>query len=109
MLECSRLDYVRLKYRIDADVSIEIMSNPELLIQLLMDSTSLGVLTVHQGDDNKYVIGKTCNDSHLPEFLTKSTSFNLSYPLCSSKHRKPSIIYLSSARQIQLLNPVFDR
>ena len=41
--------------RIDAGVSIEIMSNPELLMQLLMDSTSLGVLKVRQVDDNTYV------------------------------------------------------
>ena len=36
-LECSRLDPVRLNYRIDAGVSIDIMSNPELLMLLLMD------------------------------------------------------------------------
>ena len=38
--------------RIDAGVSIEIMSNSELLMNLLMDSTSLGVLKVRQVDDN---------------------------------------------------------
>ena len=60
MLECSRLDPVRQNYlmkiqsilsRIDAGVSIGIMSNPELLMQMLIDSTSLGVLKVRQVDD----------------------------------------------------------
>ena len=64
MLECSWLDPARQNYlmkiqsilsRIDAGVSIEIMSNPELLMHLLMDSTSLGVLKVSQVDDNTYV------------------------------------------------------
>ena len=32
-----------------------VMSNPELLMQLSMDSASLGVLKAHQIDNNTYV------------------------------------------------------
>ena len=42
--------------RIDTGVSIETMTNPELLMQLLMDLTSLVVSKVCQVDDNTYVI-----------------------------------------------------
>ena len=51
--KCSRLDQVRQTYlmkirpilsRIGADVRIDIMSNLELLMQLLVDSTSLGLV-----------------------------------------------------------------
>ena len=64
MLERSQLDHVRQNYlmkiqsilsRIDAGVSILIMSNPELLMQPLMDSASLGVLKARQIDDDTYV------------------------------------------------------
>ena len=64
MLECSQLDPVRQNYlmkiqsilsRIDAGISIVIMSNTELLMQLLMDSTNLGVLKARQFDDDTYV------------------------------------------------------
>ena len=41
--------------RIDAGVSIVIMSNTELLMQLLMDSTNLWILKARQFDDNAYV------------------------------------------------------
>ena len=40
--------------RIEAGVSIEIMSNLELLKQLPMDSTSLGVLKDRQVNNNTY-------------------------------------------------------
>ena len=64
VLECSWLDPVRQKYlmkiqsilsQIDAGVSIEMMSNLELLKQLLMDSTCLGVLKDGQVNNNTYV------------------------------------------------------
>ena len=74
MLECSRLDPVRQNYLmkysqyylgIDAGVSTVIMSNPELLMQLLMESTSrLGVLKARQIDGKTYVelesVSKNC-------------------------------------------------
>ena len=64
VLECSRLNPFRQNYlmkiqsilsRIGAGVSIEIMSNLELPMELLMDSNSLVVLRDRQVDDNTYV------------------------------------------------------